>query len=188
VIQGEIDRMTALGGWGNFYTIVGSSAGALIGLQFVVMTLIANIPMNRGDAQAGDTFTTPTVVHFGAVLLLSAVASVPWDGLAAVVVLWGLVGLGGVVYVFHVARRLRSQTTYQPVFEDRLFHVLLPFTGYAMLGGSAGAGFSHPRRTLFVVGAAALLLLFVGIHNAWDLVTYHVFVKKQEPGENDRQR
>src|SRR5947207_13948803 len=99
--------MTALSGWENFYVIVGSSAGALIGLQFVVMTLIAGLPITRGDAQAGDAFTTPTIVHFGAVLLLSAVLSAPWDGLAAVAVLWGLVGLGGVVYVVLVGRRLQ---------------------------------------------------------------------------------
>jgi hypothetical protein len=74
--------MTALDGWGNFYVIVGPSAGALIGLQFVVMTLIANMPLTRGGAQAGDTFTTPTVVHFGAVLLLSAVGSAPWPALS----------------------------------------------------------------------------------------------------------
>src|SRR5690349_16965644 len=98
--------MTALDGWANFYVIVGSSAGALIGLQFVVMTLIANRPMTQGLAQAGDAFTTPTVVHFGVVLLLSAAISAPWDGIAAVAVLWGLVGLGGVAYVVLVARRL----------------------------------------------------------------------------------
>jgi hypothetical protein len=158
--------------------IVGSSAGALIGLQFVVMTLVANMPITRGDAQAGDTFTTPTVVHFGAVLLLSAVGSAPWDGIAAVAALWGLVGLGGIVFVVLVARRMRSQTTYQAVFEDRLFHLLLPFAAYAMLAASACAAYSHPHPALFLTGAAALLLLFVGIHNAWDIVTYHVFVKR----------
>ena len=100
--------MTDLSGWANFYVIVGSSAGALIGLQFVVMTLIANIPLTQGDAQAGDTFTTPTVVHFGVVLLLSAVGSAPWGGIAAVAVLWGLVGLSGGAYVVLMARRLRS--------------------------------------------------------------------------------
>src|SRR6516164_6785679 len=113
-----INDMTALAGWWNFYVIVGSSAGALIGLQFVVMTLIANMPLTRGDAQAGDTFTTPTVVHFGVVLLLSAAASAPWDGIATVAVLWGLVGLSGVLYIAFVARRLRSQAVYQAVFED----------------------------------------------------------------------
>src|SRR3954471_12821405 len=126
--------MTALSGWENFYVIVGSSAGALIGLQFVVLTLIAGMPMTRGEALAGDAFSTPSVVHFGAVLLLSAVVSAPWDGIAAVAVLWGLVGLGGAVYVVLVARRLRLQTAYQAVFEDWLSHVLLPFTAYATLG------------------------------------------------------
>jgi hypothetical protein len=39
---------------------------------------------------------------------------------------------------------------------------------------------------LFGVGAAALLLLFVGIHNAWDAVTYHVFVNREDPaGRNE---
>jgi hypothetical protein len=180
--------MTALSGWENFYVIVGSSAGALIGLQFVVMTLIANMPPTRGDAQAGDAFSTPTVVPFGLVLLLSAVGSAPRDGIAAVAVLWGLAGLGGVVYVVLVARRLRLQTAYQAVFEDWLFHVLLPFTAYAMLAASACAAFSHPRPALFLVGAAALLLLFIGVHNAWDIIRYHVFVKRREPRDDERQR
>ncbi len=46
--------MTATAGWENFYVIVGSSAGALIGLQFVVITLIADMPIARGQAQPGD--------------------------------------------------------------------------------------------------------------------------------------
>jgi hypothetical protein len=177
--------MTPLSGWQNFYAIVGPSAGALIGLQFF-MTLIANLPLTRAYAQAGDAFTTPTF-HFGAVLLLSAVGSAPWDGIATVAVLWGVVGLGGVVYVVLVARRLRLQTAYQAVFEDRLFHVLLPLTAYAMLAVSACVAYSHLRPALFLVGAAALLLLFIGIHNAWDTVTYHVFVKRGEQGEDERQ-
>jgi len=35
-------------------------------------------------------------------------------------------------------------------------------------------------EALFGVGAAVLLLLLIGIHNAWDAVTYHVFFKKQD--------
>jgi hypothetical protein len=54
--------MTALSGWQNFYVIMGSSAGALIGLQFVVMALIADMPAARGQEQAGVAFATPTVV------------------------------------------------------------------------------------------------------------------------------
>ncbi len=36
--------MPELAKWDNFYVIVGSAAGALIGLQFVVLTLIADKP------------------------------------------------------------------------------------------------------------------------------------------------
>src|SRR5205823_5714216 len=113
--------------------------------------------------------------------------SAPWDGIATVAVLWGFVGLSGGVYVVLVARRMRSQAAYQAVFEDWLFHVLLPFASYAMLAASACATYAHPHPALFLVGAAALLLLFIGIHNAWDIVTYHVFVKRREQSEAERQ-
>jgi hypothetical protein len=74
------------------------------------------------------------------------------------------------------------------VFEDRLFHVFLPFAAYALLAVAAGAAYSHPRPALFLVAAAELLLLFIGIHNAWDTVTYHVFVKRREQREAERQQ
>jgi hypothetical protein len=81
---------------------------------------------------------------------------------------------------------MRTQTVYQPEFEDRLFHVLLPLVAYSLLALAALAAPSHTREALFGVGAAALLLLFVGIHNAWDFVFYHVFVKK--PDTNSERR
>ena len=171
--------MTAFAGWDNFYVIVGSSAGALIGLQFVVITLIAEMPTVRDVERASSAFGTPTIVHFGAVLLLSAVINAPWHTIAAAV-LWGMLGLSGLMYMLIVARRMRVQTAYSPEFEDRLFHVLLPFAAYATLVESAYAARSNVGGALFGVGAAALLLLLIGIHNAWDTVTYHVFVRKQE--------
>ena len=126
--------MTALAGWQNFYVIVGSSAGALIGLQFVVMSLIANMPMARVDAQAGGAFATPTIIHFGTVLVLAGILSAPWDGIGAPTVLCGLVGLGGLVYAVIITRRVRLQTAYHPQFEDWLFHVLLPFASLCNVG------------------------------------------------------
>src|SRR5271166_4213024 len=98
--------MTSLAGWQNFYVIVGSSAGALIGLQFVVITLIADVPFRQSAAQAGHAFSTPTIVHFGTVLLLAAVMSAPWNGIATAAVVYGLVGLIGFMYSAIVARRM----------------------------------------------------------------------------------
>ena len=173
-----IHEMTSLNGWENFGIIVGSSAGALIGLQFVVITLIDRAP--RSSAEAGAAFATPSVVHFGAVLLLSAIVSVPWNGMTAPSVLWGLAGICGFVYAAVVTRRMRTQTAYRPVFEDWLFHALLPLAAYAMLALSAFFAVIHAVRALLGVGASSLLLLFIGIHNAWDSATYNILINKRK--------
>jgi hypothetical protein len=188
VIQFNLTGVTPLVGWQNFYVIVGSSAGALIGLQFVVMALIADLPRMPGQAQAGNAFATPNIVHFGAVLFLAAALCAPWHGIGAAAVCWGLLGLVGVAYALIVARRLRAQTVYQPVFEDWLFHALLPFASYATLAATACVARAHPRGPMFGVAAAALLLLFISIHNAWDAVTYHIFVvgPRRPDAEPDR--
>lgn len=170
--------MPELAEWDGFYGVVGSAAGALIGLQFIVVTLIAQRPPLRA-AEAGAAFATPSIVHFGTVLLLSALLRAPWHAMAIPSILWGLMGFSGVVYSVIVARRMRKQTVYRPEFEDWLFHIGLPAGAYAVLALSPFAALSQAHETLFAVGSVALLLLFAGIHNAWDAVAYHVFVNMQ---------
>jgi len=180
--------MTELAGWTNFFVIVGSSAGALIGVQFVVMALVADLPRSPGQAQAGHAFATPNIVHFGSVLFLSAALTAPWHRMRGPAFLWGLLGFCGLVYATVVARRLRIQTAYKPVFEDWLFHALLPFAAYGMLAVSACVAHAHGHQAMFGVAAAALLLLLIAIHNAWDAATYHVFVSKPKQDEAKQRR
>ena len=170
--------MTELAEWENFYVIVGSSAGALIGLQFVVITLISQMPAVKDVERGSSAFATPTIVHFASVLLLSAVISAPWRGLIGPVILWGALGLFGIVYEVIVTRRMRTQSSYRPEFEDWVFHAVLLFAAYTMLVISAYTARSDTRVAAFCVGSAALLLLFIGVHNAWDAVTYHVVLGK----------
>ena len=175
--------INALTGWANFYVIVGSSAGALIGLQFVVITLIADRAIGPGQAQAGDAFATPTIVHFSAVLLLAGIVNAPWQKAFSAVTACGILGTAGILYEVVILRRMRSQGAYKPEFEDWLFHFLLPFTSYAALSASAFEVRYHAHSAMFVVAGAAMLLLFVGIHNAWDAVTYHVFISNPKRKE-----
>jgi hypothetical protein len=180
--------------WETFYVIVGASAGALIGLQFVVLALIAEGPSVRGAAETSSAFLTPTIVHFAAALLLSALASVPWQTISPSALIWGLTGLGGLAYTAIVVRRMRQQSAYTPQFEDWLFHVLLPIAVYAILVLAAIAAPHYTREALLGVGASTLLLLFIGIHNAWDAVAYNVFVTRrkaeaaQDTGENAKKK
>jgi len=174
-----MNEFTALTGWANFFVIVGSSAGALIGLQFVVMALVADVASTASEQQqrqAGEAFATPTIVHFGTVLLLSAILTAPWPGIRGPVIVVTAIGLCGLIYSLFVTRRMRRQTAYQPVFEDWLFHGLFPLTAYALLATSGYEASLHAHGSIFGVGAGVLVLLFTGIHNAWDAASYHVFV------------
>ena len=175
--------------WESFYVIVGSSGAALTGLQFVVIALIADA-RTQGAARARQSndqsiaaFGTPTIVHFCSVLLVSAILSAPWHGLSSVALTLGVCGLVGVVYGVIVVRRARRQSGYRPVWEDWLWHAVLPLIAYALILISAIVLRSYPQRALFVIGATALLLLFIGIHNAWDTVTYIAVGGLQPPKE-----
>ena len=171
--------MAELAEWESFYVIVGGAAAALIGLQFVVLTLIAERPQ-LGAPEAGAAFATPTIVHFGTALLLAALTRVPWHTITPAAMLWGVIGLSGSIYSIVVVRRMRVQTAYKPEFEDWLFHVALPFAAYATLLGTAFLAISYTEDALLGAGGAALFLLFIGIHNAWDAVSYHVFVSMRK--------
>jgi hypothetical protein len=163
--------MAELEHWDSFYVIVGAAAGALIGLQFVVMTLIAENPPKR-VAEANPVFATPTIVHFCICLLVSALMSVPWASAIEAAWAWGLTGLVGFIYTLMVAARMRIQSAYTPDAEDWLFHAVLPLAAYLFLGLSASYAESHEHSALFVVGAASVALLFIGIHNSWDSIVF----------------
>jgi len=163
--------------WESYYVIVGSSAGALTGLQFVVLTMIAEARKARGGG--GETiaaFGSPNVVHFCAALLISAICSAPWTGLGPPGIAIAACGACGVVYTGIVLRRTVRQQEYTPVLEDWIWHAALPLLAYAALV-HAGWAVAHDHvERLFVVAASTLLLVFIGIHNAWDTVMYITIV------------
>jgi hypothetical protein len=177
--------VSALLAWANFYVIIGSSAGALTGLMFVVVTLLTQTRTLTRSAPIA-AFNTPSVVHFGVALLVAAILSAPWQTFAIAAVLLGLIGVGGVGYALIVLRRTRRQTDYVLVLEDWLWHVLLPLIAYTVLVVAALVLASSPVPALFAVGASVLLLLFIGIHNAWDNVTYLVteYLPHEKEGED----
>ena len=174
----------SLGAWESFYVIVGSSAAALTGLQFVVITLVAEARRTmRASGGEIDAFATPTVVHFCAALLVSVTLSAPWPGLfgpAFVIVACGLVG---VLYTAQVLRRVTRQTAYRLVVEDWTWHVVLPLLAYT---AQVAAGMTLRRYTqpsLFVMAGSALLLVYIGIHNAWDTTTWVTAQELRKPTE-----
>jgi hypothetical protein len=157
--------------WSNFYVIAGSSAAALTGLMFVVITLVRREEAMAADGDGIGTFSTPTVLHFSAALLVSATLCVPWHSLFFAGLPAALVGIAGLAYGLRVMTRAKRLKTYVPDAEDWISYTILPAVAYfALLGGFAMVPF--PREALFAIAAGVLLLIFIGIHNAWDVVTF----------------
>src|SRR6266705_2162959 len=174
----SIVEPTPFSAWESFYVIIGSSAAALTGLQFVVVVLGAEA---RSIGPEVGAFGTPTVIHFCAALLVSAILSVPWRAVSNAGLALGAVGVAGIVYMAVVIRRARRQMKYVPVLEDWLWHCAFPLIAYVTLLVAALVLWRDPPRSLLVIGVSALLLLFIGIHNAWDAVTYIATQHAQRP-------
>ena len=162
---------SSLAAWETFFFLIGSSGAALTGLQFVVIALISE-SRRRATTREIQIFGTPNIVHFGAVLLISAILSAPWHGLSRLTYAIAICGTGGVLYTLITFLRARRLKTYRPVLEDWLWHVGLPILTYGVIIVAALFLTEHAHQSLFVIGFAALFILFVGIHNAWDAVTY----------------
>ncbi len=171
--------LPAFAGWSNFYTITGSSAAALTGLMFVVVTLIVDRSRSTDAAHEGTSiFSTPTVVHFCAAFLISGLMAVPWQALLFARITLGFAGASGLAYVLHVIYRTFRLTSYRPVLEDWIWFATLPLVAYVVALTSA-IGLRAPAAPFGLAGAT-LLLIFIGIHNSWDIVTYLALEQVQD--------
>lgn len=170
-----------LAGWEDFYVIVGSSAGGLTGLTFVVIALVRDAGKIRPTGVRA--FVTPTILHFCAVLALASFLSMPHQRLFSLSAGLTLGGLGGAIYGLLTAANLRrASPEYLPVREDWVWNVILPTLVYACLFFLGLLIWHRPQQTLFGVASVSLLLLFIGIHNAWDIAIWMTLQKKSDPG------
>jgi hypothetical protein len=183
----------SLDAWDNFYVIVGSSAGALTGLTFIVITLAAdadNIASTPAARLTGlRAFITPTAVHFGVALWLAALLTLPGHTYRSLAICLAVTGGLSTLYCAHVLRlMLEAFSNYRPFVSDWIWSVLLPLCAYLSLLVAAMLLKAHVLLALYVVAACSLLLLLLGLHNAWDVVvwiTTERHARKRTPRKED---
>jgi len=161
-----------LAGWDNFYVIAGSSAAGLTGLTFVVIALAADA--HRVREEGLRCFVTPTIVHFGVVLALAAFMSMPNQSQLSLSLLFGAIGIGGLIYIGSIAAGIRALSSdYVPGREDWIWNAILPAIVYASLLAIAILIWLLPKPSMYGVAAAVVLLMITGIHNAWDIAVWN---------------
>jgi hypothetical protein len=156
----------------DFYAVIGGASATLVALIFVAASIGAGV-FTR-EHQAGiRSFLSPTVVHFTAVLVICLLASIPTATWAMLGALLGCVGAIGLVYSGWVWRRMMKHGIVASIDNvDRLWYALLPLPAYLMV---IAAGLSLWRQSAFGLGllaSALILLLLIGIRNAWDMTVW----------------
>jgi hypothetical protein len=158
--------------WRDFHTLIGAAAATLVGLMFVAASIGAGV-FTRAHQAGIRSFLSPTVAHFSAVLFISLFATLPiqsWNSLGILLILSGLIGLG---YALWIWRRMVHHGIIGTIdIIDRLWYALLPIAGY-LLVIAAGVGLcERDAMSLAVLAAALILLLLIGIRNAWDMTVW----------------
>lgn len=172
------DSFPALAGWESFYVITGSSAAGLIGLMFVVVSLVTEANAG-GDPDTINAFATPSVVQFGAVLLIAAILSTPGQTATSLAICIAICATIGLMYSVRVIARAMLQEQYEPELSDWIWYIALPPFAYIVLLAAAVVLRIHAGVGLYLIGAIDLMLLFIGMHNAWDTATFVALRKRQ---------
>ena len=172
------DALPSLEGWNNFYVIVGSSAAGLTGLTFVVIALASEANMVRLSGLR--TFITPIVMHFGSALWIAALLCIPGHTTESLLICMIVTGAVLTAYAAITTWRMyRGRRDYRPALEDWIWNALAPSLCYLALLAAGLRLLHHTQSALYLIGAVALTLLFIGIHNAWDLA---VWITAGRPG------
>lgn len=170
-------------GWSEFYLLAGSAAAVLIGLIFVVVTLMSDRP--RSSVLSGSRlYMGPVVLHVTFVLVLSAAALIPGISAAKFAIVAAIVALWGLIRGLLSTRGIRALTgPDKPHWTDMWFYGAIPALLYGLLGVvSFGAwrGVPWAAQGVAAVVTAGLLL---SIRNEWDLVTW-LAPRPDSPGDS----
>jgi hypothetical protein len=152
-------------GWSDFYQVIGATAGTLIGLIFVVVSLGAD-HAKAGDEHRLRVGVTPTLIHFASLLLCALSMLAPLSNAARAIAV-GLIGCAGLGYMvnlaFLVPKRIKAEE------RQTLWFGILPVLGYAGFMVTAAAWALASSLAPEIGGIASVVLLVAALHNCWSM-------------------
>jgi hypothetical protein len=159
-------------GWGDFYLLAGSAAAVLIGLIFVVVTLMQDRP--RSSVLSGSKlYMGPVVLHVSFVMALSAAALVPDISAKAFAAISGSASLWGLARGAQSIAGISALTGEdRPHWSDVWFYGFIPSALFVLLALASHAIWVEQSWAPQGVAAVITALLLVTIRNEWDLVTW----------------
>ena len=166
--------MQALAEWRDFYVMIGTASGAIVGATFIVASLTAGIKEREVGIRG---FITPTMVHLSSVLVGCAILAVPTLTPFSLALMLGAGGVAGAAYGIVVATRIWAMKL---DLSDRVFYVVLPILAYVLMAGAALMACWFVEPTFETLAVALVALLIVGMRNAWDMGTFMITRNRAE--------
>lgn len=162
--------------WQNFYLLAGGASATLVGLMFVAISLGSGLYAPQHLPGLARSLS-PTFTYFVYVLVTAVIVLVPTVTATVLGGLLVLVGLASLGYTLGKLPGTRERYRKREIDKsDLMWYLLLPVISY-LLYCDAGIGLlkAGPRgRALDVLASASVLLLVIGVRNAWDLVIWMV--------------
>lgn len=161
-------------GWENFFLMVGGAAAVLIGLIFVVISLMGDRP--RDSVLAGSRlYMGPIVLGVSFVLAMSAAALTPgitrsaFAGITTIIATWGLVR--AVMSAWGIARlnRIGDEKVH---WTDVWFYGVFPVLTYLALAVDTVAFWEAWPSARYGLAIIITIDLLLSIRNEWDLITW----------------
>jgi hypothetical protein len=167
--------------WGEFFLLIGSAAAVLIGLIFVVISLMQD--RSRSSVLTGSKlYMGPIVLEVSFVLVVSAAALVPhisrnlFSAIAGIVALWGLArGIASTLGIW----RLRAEVHWTDIW----FYGVIPTLLYMVFCAVAFAFWQSLPWAHYGLAAVLTAILLSAIRNEWDLITW--IAPRREAGESE---
>ena len=158
--------------WHEFYLLIGSAGLTLTGLLFVVVSLAPRVVAEQ-HASGVRAFASPNAVYFTTALVASAVALFPGLSAKGIGVFFCFGSIAVLGYLAH-AKIHQQWRQNQYSLLDWFWYVGLPFAAYMLLFVSGIGVLFQFTLSMHGAGVAFILLLVVGIRNAWDIIIWVV--------------
>jgi hypothetical protein len=158
--------------WQNFYFMVGTASATLIGLMFVAVSLGADLPAAT-DANGITTFVTPMLIHFGSVVLISAMMLIPTFRLVSLGITLLGIGIVFTLYSLWIGRQFRLHPGRDNFSKsDWKWYVYFPIIGDVLVIVMAVWLLTGSTDAMNLMPVALVALLIVSVRNTWDLMLW----------------
>jgi hypothetical protein len=165
-----IEEFPKLDAWHDFYVMVGSGAAALTGLLFVLVSLGPHVVADRTETGVKG-FISPIAVHFTAAMVTAAAMLAPDIPAPILGSLLVIGSIGGIVYMLWTRVHAQWRRNHLSLL-DLVWFVALPLLAFLITLGS-GVGIAlHARMAPYALATGTVMLIVIGIRNAWDIVVW----------------